>query len=68
MKTLKFLNVGLLVLAGLLLATAVIAFVNNHIIYGICNIIWMGCEILVFLSNKKDIEFLQKYNKGDYNE
>lgn len=68
MKTLKFLNVGLLVLAGLLLASAVIAFVNNHIIYGICNILWVGCEILFFLSNKEAIELLQKYNNGDCNE
>lgn len=56
MKTLKFFNAGLLVIAGLLLVTAVIAFVNNHIIYGICNILWMGCEILFFLMNKKSIE------------
>lgn len=68
MKTLKFLNAGLLVLASLLLATAVIAFVNNHIIYGICNILWIGCEILVVLSNKEAIELWQQYNNGDCNE
>lgn len=56
MKTLKFFNSGLLVIAALLLVTAVIAFVNNHITYGICNILWMGCEILFFLINKKSIE------------
>lgn len=56
MKTLKFFNAGLLILACCLLVTAVIAFVNNQIIYGICNILWMGCEILFFLINKKSIE------------
>ena len=56
MKTLKLFNYCLLVIAGLLLVTAVIAFVNNHIIYGICNTLWMGCEVLFFLINKKSIE------------
>lgn len=60
MKTLKLFNSCLLVLAGLLLVTAVIAFVNNHINYGICNILWMGCEILFFLINKKSIEIKQE--------
>lgn len=68
MKTLKIINGGLLVIIGMLAVTAVITFVNGKIFLGICNILWIGCEILVFLSNKKDIEFLQKYNKGDYNE
>lgn len=62
MKKLKLLNCGLLVLACCLLATAVIAFANNHIIYGICNILWMGCEICFFLINKKSIEIKQSYN------
>lgn len=62
MKTLKFFNSGLLVLAASLLATAVIAFVNNHIVYGICNILWMGCEICFFLINKKSIEIKESYN------
>lgn len=62
MKTLKLINFCLLVIAGLLLVTAVIAFVNNQIIYGICNILWMGCEILFFLINKKSIEVKQSYN------
>lgn len=56
MKALKFFNAGLLILACCLLVTAVIAFVNNQIIYGICNILWMGSEILFFLINKKSIE------------
>jgi len=61
MKTLKFFNAGLLILACCLLVTAVIAFVNNQIIYGICNILWMGCEIFFFLINKKSIEVKQRY-------
>jgi len=56
METLKIFNSCLLVIAALLLITAVIAFVNSHIIYGICNIIWMGGEIVFFLVNKKSIE------------
>lgn len=64
MKTLKFFNSGLLVLACCLLATAVIAFANNHIIYGICNILWMGCEIFFFLVNKKSIEIKQSSNNA----
>ena len=62
MKTLKLFNYFLLVIAGSLLVTAVIAFVNNHIIYGICNTIWMGCEVLFFLINKKSIEIKQSFN------
>lgn len=60
MKTLKLFNSGLLVIAASLLVTAVIAFVNNHIIYGICNILWMGCEIFFFLINKHSIEIKQE--------
>lgn len=60
MKTLKIFNSCLLVIAAFLLVTAVFAFVNNLIIYGICNILWMGCEILFFLMNKKSIEIKQK--------
>jgi hypothetical protein len=56
MKTLKLLNSCLLVLAALLLVTAVFAFVNGDIIYGICNIIWMWAEIFFFLVNKESIE------------
>lgn len=56
MKTLKLLNFCLLVIAALLLVTAVSAFVNGNIIYGICNILWMGCEILFFSIIKKSIE------------
>lgn len=59
MKQLKLLNSCLLVIAALLFVTAVIAFVNNYIIYGICNILWMGCEVLFFLVNKKSIEVKQ---------
>jgi len=62
MKTLKLLNFLLLIIAVLLLVTAVFAFVNGNIIYGICNILWMGCEILFFLSNKKNIELKQENN------
>jgi hypothetical protein len=56
MKTLKLLNSCLLGLAALLLVTAVFAFINGNLIYGICNIIWMGCEIFFFLVNKENIE------------
>lgn len=61
MKTLKFFNAGLLILACCLLVTAVIAFVNNQIIYGICNILWMGCEIIFFSLNEKSIEIKRVY-------
>jgi hypothetical protein len=63
MKTLKLLNFCLLVIAALLLVTAVAAFVNGNIIYGICNILWIGCEILYFLINKKSIEVKQRINQ-----
>lgn len=46
----------------MLAVTAVFAFVNGNIIYGICNIIWMGCEISFFLVNKKSIEIKQSSN------
>ena len=59
MKTLKIINFCLLVIAALLLVTAVFAFVNDNIFYGICNILWMGSEILFFLVNKKSIEVKQ---------
>lgn len=62
METLKSFNYLLLVIAVMLAVLAVIAFVNGNIIYGICNILWMGCEILFFLSNKKDIELKQGSN------
>ena len=62
MKTLKFLNAGLLVLASLLLVTTIFAFVNGNIIACICNIVWMGCEILYFFVNKKSIEVKQSSN------
>lgn len=55
MKT-KFFNYLLLVFAAIFLVTAVVAFVNGDIICGICNILWMGCEVLLFLVNKKSIE------------
>lgn len=60
MKTLRFLNSSLLVIAALLLVTAVFAFVNGNINYGICNILWMGTEIVYFFANKKSIEIEQK--------
>lgn len=60
MKTLKILNYGLLVLAGLLAGTAYFAFANGDIIYGIFNILWMSCEILFFLINKHSIEIKQE--------
>lgn len=56
METLKLLNFCLLVTAALLLVTAIFAFVNGNIIACICNIVWMGCEILYFFVNKKSIE------------
>ena len=62
MKILKILNYGLLVLASSLLVTAVFAFVNGYIIYGICNILWMGCEICFFSVIKKSIEIKQQVN------
>jgi hypothetical protein len=63
MKTLRFLNSSLLVLAAFLLVTAVFAFVNGNFISGICNILWMGCEIIFFSVNKKSIETEQKKEK-----
>jgi hypothetical protein len=63
MKTLKFLNSCLLGLAAMLLVIAVFAFINGNIIYGICNILWMGCEIIFFSVNKKSIETEQKKEK-----
>lgn len=62
MKTLKFVNYILLVIAILLAITAIFAFVNGNIINGICNIFWIGCEILFFLSNKEYIKFMQESN------
>lgn len=62
MKTLKLINFCLLVLAALLLVTAVFAFVNGNIIYGICNILWMGSGAIFFLVNKKSIEVKQPSN------
>lgn len=60
MKTLKILNGGLLVMAAMLAVAAVLAFVNGNIIYGICNILWMGCEIFFFSVNKHSIEIKQE--------
>ena len=62
MKTLKFFNSCLFVTAALLLVTAIFAFVNGNIIACICNIVWMGCEILYFFVNKKSIEIKQSSN------
>lgn len=62
LKTMKTLNLCLLIISALLLVTAVFAFVNGNIIYGICNILWMVCEIFFFLSNNEHIELLQKVN------
>lgn len=59
MKTLKIFNYLLLVIAVLLAVTAIVAFANGDIIRGICNILWMGCEVLFFLANKKSIEIQQ---------
>lgn len=64
METLKLLNFCLLVTAALLLVTAIFAFVNGNIIACICNIVWMGCEILYFFVNKKSIEVKQSYNSA----
>lgn len=66
MKTLKLLNFCLLVIAALLLVTAVAEFAKGNIIHGICNILWMGCEILYFLINKKSIETTQQCNRVYY--
>lgn len=63
MKTLKILNFCLLVLAALLLVTAVSAFAKGDITYGIYNILWMGCEILSFSVNKMSIKI--KQNNAD---
>lgn len=62
MKTLKLLNFCLLVIAALILVTAVAEFAKGNILHGICNILWIGCEILFFLSNKKNIELKQGSN------
>lgn len=59
MKTLKLLNFCLLVIAALLLVTAVSAFAKGDIYHGTCNILWMGCEVLFFFINKKSIELKQ---------
>lgn len=59
MKTLKLLNFCLLIIAALLLVTAVSAFAKGDIDHGTCNILWMGCEVLFFLINKKSIELKQ---------
>lgn len=56
MKTLKILNGGLLVIAVMCAVIAVFAFVKGDIMHGVCNILWIGCEILFFLINKKSIE------------
>lgn len=60
MKTLKLINFCLLVIAGLLLVTAVAEFANGNILHGICNILWMLCEVLFFLVNKHSIEIKQE--------
>lgn len=59
MKTLKFFNYILLVLATLMAITAVFAFINGNITSGICNIMWMGCEVIFFSMNKKFIQIKQ---------
>lgn len=59
MKTLKFFNYILLVIAILLAITAVFAFVNGNITSGICNILCMGCEVVFFWANKIHIEIEQ---------
>lgn len=64
MKTLKLLNFLLLIIAALLLVIAIVAFANRDFIHGICNILWMGCEILFFLANKKSIEIKQSSNNA----
>lgn len=63
MKTLKILNYGLLVFAGLLAGTAGFAFAKGDIIHGINNILWMGCEVLFFFVNKMSIKI--KQNNAD---
>lgn len=60
MKTLKILNYCLFVIAALLLVTAVSAFAKGDITNGICNILWMGCEILFFFVNKQSIKIKQE--------
>lgn len=60
MKTRKIINFCLLVIAALLLVTAVSAFANRDILHGFCNILWIGCEILFFFVNKHSIEIEQK--------
>ena len=62
MKTLsrlKFFNYVLLVIAILLAITAIFAFVNGNITSVICNILWMGCEVVFFSMNKKFIQIKQ---------
>lgn len=62
MKTLsrlKFFNYVLLVIAILLAITAIFAFINGNITSGICNILWMGCEVVFFSMNKKIIQIKQ---------
>lgn len=63
MKTLKILNYGLLVIAGLFAGTAGFAFANGEIIHGICNILWMACETIFFSINKESIETKQRINR-----
>lgn len=63
MKTLETLNYLLLVLAAMLAVTAIFAFVNGNIIYGICNILWMGCDVIFSLVNKHSIEIKQEKPK-----
>lgn len=64
MKTLKLINFCLFIMADLLLVNAIFAFVNGNIITCICNIMWMGCDILYFFVNKKSIEVKQSYNSA----
>lgn len=62
MKTLsrlKFFNYVLLVIAIILAITAIFAFINGNITSGICNILWMGCEVVFFSMNKKFIQIKQ---------
>lgn len=63
MKTLKILNFCLLVIAASLLVTAVFAIVKGDIMFGFCNILWMGCEIIFFSINKENIEIKQRTNR-----
>lgn len=63
MKTLKLLNFCLLVIAALLLVTAVSAFAKGDITHGICNIIWMECEVIFFSVNKHSIETKQETSR-----